>query len=78
VTRWIPRVGAVAGFAVGLAVPLVAAWYLKSVGAIGAVGTLAVAVTGVIVSRWLGPAHTSIRFALIAMLLLLAFRWLGL
>jgi hypothetical protein len=30
------------------------------------------------VSRWLGPAHTSIRFALIAMLLLLAFRWLGL
>jgi mannose PTS system EIID component len=78
VTQWIPRVGAVAGFAVGLAVPLVAAWYLKSVGAIGAVGTLAVAVTGVIVSRWLGPAHTSIRFALLAMLLLLAFRWLGL
>jgi mannose PTS system EIID component len=78
VTRWIPRVGAVAGFAVGLAVPLVAAWYLQTVGVVGALGTLSVAATGVAMSRWFGPALTSIRFALLAMLLLLVFRWLGL
>jgi hypothetical protein len=70
--------GAAAGFAVGLAVPLVAGWYLKQVGVGGALGTLAVAATGVAMTRWFGPALSSIRFALLAMLLLLAFRWLGL
>jgi hypothetical protein len=29
-------------------------------------------------TRWFGPALTSIRFALFAMLLLLVFRWVGL
>jgi hypothetical protein len=70
--------GVAAGFAVGLAVPMVAAWYLETVGVGGALGTLAVAITGVAMTRWFGPALTSIRFALLAMLLLLLFRWVGL
>lgn len=75
---WIPaaieRVGPAAGFAVGVAVPLVAAWYLRDIGAAGALGTLAVAVTGVLVSRWYGAALTAVRFALVAILLLVLFR----
>ena len=76
-TRWIPRVGAAAGFTVGLALPLVADWYLESVGAAGLWGTLAVAATGVAVTRWFGPALSTVRFALLAILFLVAFRWLG-
>jgi mannose/fructose/N-acetylgalactosamine-specific phosphotransferase system component IID len=77
VTRWIPRVGAAAGFTVGLGIPLVADWYLDGVGTLGAAGTLAVAATGVAVTRWFGPVLTTVRFALLALLLLLAFRWAG-
>jgi mannose PTS system EIID component len=76
-TRWIPRVGAAAGLTVGLALPLVADWYLDSVGPIGLWGTLAVTATGVAVSRWFGPALSTVRFALLAILFLVAFRWLG-
>lgn len=77
VTRWIPRVGNAAGFAVGLAIPVVADWYLDGIGTAGALGTLAVAGTGVAVTRWFGPALTTVRFAILAILLLLAFRWAG-
>jgi PTS system mannose-specific IID component len=76
-TRWIPRVGAAAGFTVGMALPLVAGWYLGSVGAAGLWGTLAVAATGVAVTRWFGPALSTVRFALLAILFLVAFRWVG-
>jgi mannose PTS system EIID component len=76
-TRWIPRVGAAAGFTVGLALPLVAGWYLDSVGPVGLWGTLAVTTTGVAVSRWFGPALSTVRFALLAILFLVAFRWVG-
>ncbi len=76
--RWIPRVGAGAGFTIGLAVPLVADWYLDGIGIAGAAGTLAVAATGVAVTRWFGPALTTLRFALLAILLLIVFRWVGL
>jgi mannose/fructose/N-acetylgalactosamine-specific phosphotransferase system component IID len=77
VTRWIPRVGAAAGFAVGAAIPLAAAWYLEGVGLAAAAGTLAVAGTGVAVTRWFGPSLTTVRFTLLAILLLIAFRVLG-
>ena len=44
---WLPRavarIGPVAGFAVGLAIPLVAGWYLRGFGWAGAIGALAVA-----------------------------------
>jgi len=81
-TSWIPRavarIGPVAGGAVGLAVPLVAGWYLRGFGWIGAIGALAVAGVGAAVSRWFGPSLTSVRFALLAMALLVFFRRVGL
>ena len=79
---WLPpaiaRIGPVAGAAVGLAIPLMARWYLEGFGWGGAVGALAVAAVGAAVSRWFGIALTSVRFALLAMALLLFFRWVGL
>jgi PTS system mannose-specific IID component len=81
-TSWIPRavawVSPVAGFTIGFAIPVLAGWYLKAFGAVGAVGALAVAATGAAVTRWFGPSLTSVRFALLAMALLLFFRWAGL
>ena len=64
--------------AVGLAIPLAAGWYLRGFGWAGAVGALAVAAVGAAVTRWFGPPLTSVRFALLAMALLLFFRWVGL
>jgi mannose PTS system EIID component len=79
---WVPRavvrIGPVAGASVGLAIPLVAAWYLRGFGSVGGIGALAVAAVGASVSRWFGPALTSVRFALLAMALLVFFRWVGL
>jgi mannose PTS system EIID component len=81
-TSWIPRavawVSPAAGFTIGLAIPVLAEWYLKAFGAVGAVGALAVAATGAAVTRWFGPSLTAVRFALLAMALLLFFRWAGL
>jgi PTS system mannose-specific IID component len=71
---WLP----VAGASVGFAIPLVATWYLRGFGWVGAIGSLAVAAVGASVSRWFGPSMTSVRFALLAMGLLLFFRWVGL
>ena len=79
---WVPSavawIGPVAGAAVGLAIPLVAGWYLRGIGWAGGLGSLAVALVGASVSRWFGPSLTSVRFALLAMALLLLFRWVGL
>lgn len=79
---WIPRaverVGPVAGAAVGLALPLLAGWYLRGFGTVGIIGALAVAAVGAAVTRWFGPSLTSVRFALLAMGLLVFFRWMGL
>ena len=58
----------------GVALPLVATWYLRGIGWAGALGTLAVAATGVAVTRWYGAALTTVRFALLAILLLVLFR----
>jgi len=81
-SSWIPRavarIGPVAGAAIGLAIPLVAGWYLRGFGWIGAIGALAVAAVGAAVTRWFGPSLTSVRFALLAMALLVFFRWAGL
>ncbi len=79
---WIPRavarIGPVAGLSIGLAIPVVAGWYLRGFGWVGAIGALAVAVVGGAVTRWFGPSLTSVRFALLAMGLLFFFRWVGL
>jgi len=79
---WIPRaiewVGPAAGLAVGAAIPLVAAWYLSGFPWSAVVGAAGVAVAGVALTRWFGPGLTSVRFAVMAMILLLLFRRLGL
>jgi hypothetical protein len=75
ISKAIERVGPLAGFSVGAAVPLVAAWYLKDIGWPAAFGALAVAATGVAVTRWFGPALTTVRFTLLALVLLVLFRW---
>lgn len=75
ISRAIERVGPAAGFSIGLAVPLVGSWYLEDLGWPAAVGALAVAATGVAVTRWFGASLTAVRFALLALLLLVLFRW---
>jgi PTS system mannose-specific IID component len=81
-TSWVPRavarIGPVAGACVGFAVPLAAGWYLRGFGWGGAGGALAIAATGLAMSRWFGPSLSSVRFALLAMALLLVFRGVGL
>lgn len=69
----IARISPAAGFAVGVALPLVAAWYLRPVPPAGALGALALTAAGVAGARWLGPRVTAIRLALgiVALVLLL-------
>jgi hypothetical protein len=81
-SSWLPKaieqIGPAAGFALGAAIPAVAAWYLKGFGWAAMIGTAGVAVAGVALTRWFGPTLTSIRFAIFAMVLLLFFRRIGL
>jgi PTS system mannose-specific IID component len=81
-SSWLPRaierVGPVAGFALGASIPAVAAWFLGGFGWAAVVGAAGVAVAGVALIRWFGPRLTSVRFALLAMILLLVFRRIGL
>jgi mannose PTS system EIID component len=81
-SSWLPRavewVAPAAGFALGLAFPLIAVWYLRGFGWSPAIGAAGVAVAGVALTRWFGPGLTSLRFAIMAMVLLLLFRWVGL
>lgn len=75
---WIPRVlgpaGAVAGFMVGLALPLAAGWLPRG-GPRDLPAMLLVAAVGVALSRWLTPTLTAIRFALMATGIALLLRW---
>jgi len=77
---WMPRaialVGPVAGFAVGIAAPIVANWYLRGFGARAALGVAIVAAAGLLAMRYLGPAFTTVRFALGAIGLTVILRWL--
>lgn len=75
-SKAIERVGPAAGFGVGVAIPLVAAWYLEDIGWPAAFGAIAVAMTGVAVTRWFGASLTTVRFTLLALVLLVLFRWL--
>jgi mannose PTS system EIID component len=75
ISRAIGWVSPAAGFSIGLAIPLVADWYLDVIGWPGALGALAVGATGVAVTRWFGTSLTAVRFALLALVLLVLFRW---
>ena len=72
----IERVGPAAGFGMGVAVPMVGGWYLDAIGWPAAFGAVAVAATGVAVTRWFGASLTTVRFTLLALILLVLFRWL--
>lgn len=78
---WLPRaielVGPASAFAVGAAVPLVAAWYLKPFGWSAGLGVAAVAMAGIALTRWFAPFLTTVRFALAAMTFLLLLRRVG-
>jgi len=75
ISRAIERVGPAAGFGVGMAIPLVGGWYLTDIGWPAAFGALAVGATGVAVTKWFGPSLTTVRFTLLALVLLVLFRW---
>ncbi|HEX6433465.1 MAG TPA: PTS system mannose/fructose/sorbose family transporter subunit IID [Gemmatimonadales bacterium] len=81
-SSWLPKamewITPTAGFVLGATVPLVVAWYLDGFGWAAAVGAAGVAVAGFALTRWFGPGLTSVRFALLAMVLLLLFRRIGL
>jgi mannose/fructose/N-acetylgalactosamine-specific phosphotransferase system component IID len=76
ISKAIEWVGPAAGFGIGAAIPLVAAWYLEDIGWPAAFGALAVAATGVAVTRWFGASLTTVRFTLLALVLLVLFRWM--
>jgi len=67
---WIPRavpgVGFAAGCLVGLALPVVAGWYLRPFGLWGVAGVGLVTAAGVVAGRLLGARMTGSRFALLA------------
>jgi PTS system mannose-specific IID component len=75
---WLPRTahlaGIAAGLGIGVAVPLVAVWFLGSFGTGGIVGALALAAGGVIAARLAGPMYAAPRFALFALAGALLFR----
>lgn len=75
---WLPRAahlaGVAAGLGIGIAVPLVAVWYLAPFGRGGVIGALALAAGGVIAARLAGPMYAAPRFALSALAAALLFR----
>jgi mannose PTS system EIID component len=75
--RAIERVGPAAAFAIGAAIPLVAAWYLRPFGWSAGVGAAGVAMAGIALTRWFAPFLTTVRFALAAMIFLLVLRRVG-
>jgi PTS system mannose-specific IID component len=79
---WLPhaieRVGPAAAFAIGAAIPVVAAWYLKGFGWSVGFGAAAVAMAGIALTRWFGPTLTTVRFALAALAFLLVLRRINL
>jgi PTS system mannose-specific IID component len=78
---WLPgaieRVGPIAAFSIGAAVPMVAAWYLKPFGWSAGLGAAGVAMAGIALTRWFAPFLTTVRFALAAMVFLLILRRVG-
>ena len=80
-TSWLPRaierVGPAAAFALGAAIPVVSAWYLKPFGFSAGIGAAGVLMAGIALTRWFAPFLTTVRFALAAMIFLLVLRKVG-
>ena len=75
---WVPKaaaaVGPAAGFAVGLALPLVAAWYLRPFPLSAGLGALGLTALGVGAGHVGGARYGALRYALAAVLLTLLVR----
>ena len=73
---WVPqaaeRVGPVAGFAVGLAIPLAGRWLLRGLSPSATALAVALALGGVALSRWGGTHYSAVRYALVVLILLAA------
>jgi hypothetical protein len=70
--RW---VGPAAGFAIGLALPLVTRWELAGFSRAAQSGVLVVAGAGVIVGRWLLPSAGALRVGLVLVAAALVWGW---
>jgi hypothetical protein len=57
-----------------MALPLVAAWYLRHFRPAGALAALALTAAGVAGGRWLGPRFTAVRLAFAVVAVILLFR----
>lgn len=73
---WLPRaaerVGPMAGFAVGLAIPLAGRWLMQGLAPTATALALFLAVGGVALSRWGGTHYSAVRYALVVLILLAA------
>lgn len=73
---WLPKaaeqVGPLAGFAVGLAIPLAGKWLLRGLRPSAVVLAVLLAVGGVALSRWGGTHYSAVRYALVVLVLLAA------
>jgi PTS system mannose-specific IID component len=80
-TSWLPqaieRVGPAAAFSIGVAIPLVAAWYLRPFGWSAGLGAAGIAMAGIALTRWFAPFLSTVRFAVAAMIFLLILRRVG-
>ena len=71
---WLPRaaerVGPMAGFAVGLAIPLAGRWLMKGFAPTAMALAVFLAAGGVALSRWGGTHYSAVRYALVVLILL--------
>ena len=77
---WLPRAvalaGPVAGFAMGLALPVIGAWLVADLDWMLVVGALGAAGIAVVIAR-LNPRVTGLRFTLVVATILLLSAWMG-
>jgi len=73
---WLPRaaerVGPLAGFAVGLAIPLAGRWLMNGFAPTAMALAVFLAAGGVALSRWGGTHYSAVRYALVVLMLLAA------
>ncbi|MFQ5703133.1 MAG: PTS system mannose/fructose/sorbose family transporter subunit IID [Gemmatimonadales bacterium] len=74
--RGLKIAGPAAGLAVGLALPLVAAWLVKDFDIRGLVGVGLIAASGLFIVNWVLPTLDAVRFALSVLVLALIAGWL--
>lgn len=66
IQRSLRAVGPLAGVSAGVALPLVAEWLVADLARAETIGAAVIAATAIIVSRWIAPSFSGIRFGLIA------------